>query len=116
MDMSAAGRDRFLQLRQMLVQLPQRLVLNRSRPLTDQIGIRQRGPRLAISAAQRIAQLPQNLLQSRISQRGFRGGEKLMVCFAKVIGHLVASTAADNWCFPTRPYSAGNRDPSTSRD
>jgi len=46
---------------------------------------------MTVSPPQRIAQLPENLLQTRIAQRRVGSGQKLMMRFAEVIGHCLST-------------------------
>ncbi len=87
MDMSAAGGDAFFQSGQMFVELGERGVFNRASSFADQIGVRQSGPGFAVAAAERIAELPKNLLQAGVRQGLARGRKKLVVGFAEVVGH-----------------------------
>src|SRR5262245_13120181 len=89
MHASAAADHVFLERQQMLVELGQRLILERPGPLANQVRIGQRSPRFAVAAAQRVAKLPQNLLKPRISERRIRCGQKLVMGFAQVIGHFI---------------------------
>jgi hypothetical protein len=85
-DDPAAGRDRIGKLRQVPIELRQRLVLDRPGPLADQVRSGQGRPRFAVAAAQRIAELTQDLLQFPVRERIARGGEKLVVRMPKVLG------------------------------
>ena len=56
----------------MLVQLGERAVFDRSRPLAHEIRIFKFAPRLPISRAERVAQPSENLLQLVVRDRFFR--------------------------------------------
>jgi hypothetical protein len=56
MHLAAAANHAFFERREVLIEIRQRLVFDRPRPLANQIRARQRLPCLAIASAQRIAQ------------------------------------------------------------
>ena len=85
MDVAAARLDAVFQRFQMLVELGQRGVFDRAGLVAHLAGIGELVPSQPVAAG-KVAELHQNPLQVLIGQRRVRGGQKLVMLAANVVG------------------------------